>query len=233
MSVKLFLASLVGALLTGCAGFPATPSAPPPFIGDGRYAVYVVHHGWHTGLVVRASGLDFLSEDNGWLELGWGDQGFYQAGAINPWLAMSAVAWPTDSVIRVRTLPANPAPFMAGAGVVKLCARPDQLDALLDFLSASFAVDSTGDLIRSSGESPVSGRFYQARGDYVLTRTCNSWVAQALRQMGIELDGVFTATAGSLMHALHELEALDTVRMLDDAPSSPSADAMSCGQRGV
>lgn len=71
-------------------------------------SIYVVNHGWHTGLIVRRADIplgfipesaDFPAAD--YLELGWGDWDYYQASDPGLWLTLKAGLWPTASVLHV------------------------------------------------------------------------------------------------------------------------------------
>jgi len=70
--------------------------------------VYVVDHGWHTGLVLRTSDIspsqwpeicDFANSE--FVIPGWGDEGFYRARKITAPQVMSAAFLPTPSVVHV------------------------------------------------------------------------------------------------------------------------------------
>src|SRR5690606_42111815 len=69
--------------------FPYTTlfrSVPPgPFSGDGEIPVFVVNHGWHTGVMVDAASaqqqIPQLAQrfpGLAWLEFGWGNRDFYE-----------------------------------------------------------------------------------------------------------------------------------------------------------
>ena len=87
-------------LLPGCSTRPEAISGAETFSGRGDHAVYVVSHGWHTGIVLPAK---LLTADNPqlkarfgeveFLEVGWGDEAFYQAEEITFANAARAALW--------------------------------------------------------------------------------------------------------------------------------------------
>ncbi|MCV5148187.1 DUF2459 domain-containing protein, partial [Escherichia coli] len=67
--------------------------------------MYIVSHGWHTGIVVPAANvnrvlpqLDARFAQPKWYEIGWGDKGFYQAQEITSSLTLQAMFWSTGAV---------------------------------------------------------------------------------------------------------------------------------------
>jgi len=89
-------------LCSACAG----PVHPPPILvqGEASISIYVVNHGWHTGLIVRRADIplglvpetgDFPAADYR------GDWYYYQSGAPGLWLTLKAALWPTASVLHV------------------------------------------------------------------------------------------------------------------------------------
>jgi len=94
MRFSFFLALLL--FLNGCAAqsiHQGAPTACRP-----QEVLFVVSHGWHTGIVVNRSDLvrmvPSLAGDIGegrYVEVGWGEERFYQAGKGTPGLALRAL----------------------------------------------------------------------------------------------------------------------------------------------
>lgn len=191
-------------LLLGCAGAPKDIQAPPDCATARR--VQVVDHGLHAGLLLPAADLQqrlpALTEDfpgDGFIELGWGDEGFYRnpdAGFVQ---GMRALFWSGDSVLHLVHQRARPA-----GGQLTLALDEAGYQRLLDQLLASFALDVDG---RPQALGPGlygRSRFYQANGRYSLLNTCNTWIAEALAAAGLPFASGSPLTASGLMAQLRQ-----------------------------
>src|SRR5262245_29683781 len=68
--------------------------------------LYIVSHGWHSGIVVERADLEkrmprFVAGTEKYLEIGWGEERFYQARETSLGMALRAVLWPNPSVLQV------------------------------------------------------------------------------------------------------------------------------------
>lgn len=174
-----------------------------------KRSIYLVNHGWHTGLVIPAAALgdelDMLRDDFGparFYEIGWGDRGFYQAPEINASVTLKALFWPTSSVLHVVALPTEPAQYFPQSTSVKLTVSKLGLAHLMAYIAATFERDSKGQLLRENSGLYGNSRFYQAKGTFFFSNTCNAWVARGLDRTGVPVRTAFTWTAGSLMRQL-------------------------------
>ena len=171
-------AALAILLLTGCAAAPANRAV------DGDIPLYVVTHGWHTGLAMRAADIDFARWRplphlrSKYLEVGWGDRDYYPAPGFNLWYAFKALAWPTPSVLHVVGFDEPPARYFPGSEVVELRLPRERFDRLLAYLTASFEPDAAP----IAPSLYATGAFYPSREKFHLFKTCNVWVARALRE---------------------------------------------------
>ena len=160
--------------------------------------VYVVSNGFHTDLLfpLRESRTGtnwaaFLGRPvfGGWQQvgIGWGDEGFYLSsrGGRMPGLGttLTAAFRPSPTLMHVSFYPAAPRP---GSHVALVRVSEAQFRALAEYVQASFARDSAGQLrpLAAPGYTPHDF-FYRARGSYHAFRTCNDWTNQALKQAGI------------------------------------------------
>jgi uncharacterized protein (TIGR02117 family) len=198
--------------LTGCA-LPAAeremsvnePAALP---------VYVVSHGWHTGIAVDrdlvVSHLPALKQDDfsqpGWIEFGWGDAGYYQAKEKTKMLAARAILFPTDSVLHVATVPWDLQRFFPGSEIGRLLVTEDGLQEMLRFIGDSFKRDSDGRLVRTGRGLYGQSFFYRATGNFHALNTCNSWTAKALKKAGFPVKTWLTVTAEDVMDQVRDLQ---------------------------
>lgn len=193
------LAAVVG----GCVGPVA--SLYPPTRGEPTVVVWVVGHGWHTGLIVprRAvpSGIwprrddDFDAE---YLEIGWGDREFYQAREPTSGLAIKAALWPTPSALHVVAFDSPPARAFPGAEIIELSLSAQGFARLNAFIAQAFARDEHGRALPLGPGLYGASQFYLGRESYYLT-TCNVWTARALRSAGLPISPIYALTAGNVV----------------------------------
>ena len=173
--MKFFLI-LCTALLAACA--EPRPCEP-------THTLYVVNHGWHSGIVVERAELlkkrPGLEPDLGqarYVEIGWGEEDYYQATDPHLGTALSAVLWLNPSVLQVVPFDEPPQRYFAQSEIREV--RTDQAgyDATLGFIAESFK--RTPGLDRLGPSLYGQGWFYRAKGSFHLFNTCNRWTAQAL-----------------------------------------------------
>ena len=199
-SMRAALALYALLLVTGCA----TSTAEQAVKGD--ISVYVVTHGWHTGLAMRAADIDFARwrplphpARASYIEIGWGDRDYYPAPGFNLWYGFKALAWPTPSVLHVTGFNEPPARYFPASEVVELRLARAGFERLLAYITASFEPDP----VPTAPSLYASGAFYPSREKFHLFKTCNVWVARALREAGIEVRS--SLTTEGLMSQLRPL----------------------------
>jgi len=197
---------VAGALLltTGCHGH--VREFYPPLPGEATVTVYVVSHGWHTGIVIRRDDIPaeawpehrrFLATR--FLEVGWGDRAFYESPEAGVRLAFKAAFSSEGSVLQVAGFDPPPTTYFSRADIIAIELSSRGMEALARFVSATYALDGAGQPIEvGPGLSPAS-RFYVATGRYSLFYTCNTWVAEALRAAGCVITPTLASTAGTLL----------------------------------
>jgi uncharacterized protein (TIGR02117 family) len=185
----------------------------------------VVRHRWHTGIVIPAeqagAELEFLRNffpDARYYEFGWGDRRFYQ-NTDSIWLRVRAMLWPTDSVMHVVALQ-RPASELPHTDLVALAVSEDALETVREHLAASFAQNDQGKVIKLSSGLYGESLFFEARGDFWVGHTCNTWTAALLREAGLPLSGHITADA--VMRRLHTLAGRMQCPTLDKAAEPPA-----------
>jgi uncharacterized protein (TIGR02117 family) len=188
-SMRAALALYALLLVTGCA----TSTAEQAVKGD--IPVYVVTHGWHTGLAMRAADIDFARwrplphpERARYIEVGWGDRDYYPAPRFNLWYGFKALAWPTPSALHVTGFNEPPARYFPASEVVELRLARAGFERLLAYITASFEPDP----MPLAPSLYASGAFYPSREKFHLFKTCNVWVARALREAGLEVRSSLT-----------------------------------------
>jgi uncharacterized protein (TIGR02117 family) len=207
MKVKFLLVILLGLLITAAqfeSGYQRTPSPATE-----TEAIYIVSHGWHTGFVVpaiamqtRLPALKQRFKNTSYLEIGWGDKGFYQADGVTSGLTLQAMFWSIGSVIHVVAVPEKVKSYFSKVQVEKLCLTPEQRTALIQFIADSFYKDRNGQIVARQRGRYGDSQFYEATETYHIFNTCNKWVAKGLQCAGMAIDPLFKLTAGSVMDAV-------------------------------
>lgn len=223
VSRTLLLSGLI-ALFCGCSNAPAVTDDPARFTGGGRHAVYITNHGWHTGVIVPAAPMQarvpHLAERfpaARQMEFGWGDKDFYQAAESSLGLALQAILWPTDTVVRAIGISRDMEDYAQPAGLVGLCVDDRSLAALLTFLEQSFARGPDGGLQPSQTSPGRRSQFYEGTGQYHLFNTCNTWTAKALNSMGMDISPTLKLTAGSVMDYLKQHPDATTLSVYEES----------------
>jgi uncharacterized protein (TIGR02117 family) len=194
--------ALIGlAVLTARSGDPALwPSAP----GEPRVEIFVVSHGYHSGLVLprqtlaQAAGGDAalaaVSQRFAgfhWLEIGWGDEGFYRhvpdAASLTVGLAIRALLRPGNpSVVHVVGLPGHPRETFPHADLVRIELSSHGWARMLDRLEASFNKGEGAATPEPLGPGLYGpSLFYRATGAFHVFNVCNHWVARLLSAAGV------------------------------------------------
>jgi uncharacterized protein (TIGR02117 family) len=212
---RLALGGALVAVAAGCLG-PVASLYPPAPQGPAE-SVWIVDHGWHTGLVIERAAIPagLLPEQSdfpgsGYLEVGWGDADFYRAPEPGLGAALRAAVASRASVIHVLGLPVRPEEAFAGGDVVRIRVSRAGFEALVRFVHDS--VDRDGHRVAPAlGGGPYgTGSFYPSRDRYDLLNTCNTWVARALRAAGAPITPAYALTAGNLMWQVRRLpQAVD------------------------
>lgn len=191
------------AIIASPGSFERTETAPR--------TIYVLSHGWHTGIAVLQSDVpenvwperrDFVGKK--YLEVGWGDEAFYTASEVTFAMALRAAFTPTRSVLHVVGFDAPVEQFFSGSEVVAVQISHQDLLNLLDYIDAA-AARKDGMVASALGPGIYgTSRFYPANGTYSLIYNCNTWVAEALVRAGLPVESRRSGTAGGLMRQVRQ-----------------------------
>jgi len=209
------LALVLAGAGAGCA-VPAARPVPQTTLDEAVHLIWVVHHGHHSGLVVRAAEVpppdwparrDFPQAE--FLEVGWGDRDYYMAPAPGPWLGVRALLWPTPAVLHVVAFDGPVERYFAEAGLIELTLTAPEFAALVGAVRHSHqrvpaaSEDSGVDWPPSLGPGfNGASRFYASRERFHLFRTCNVWAADVLAAAGVPLRPASALTADALFAQL-------------------------------
>lgn len=168
-------------------------------------AIYVVSHGWHTGIVIARADLpddwpglpDFAGAD--YLEFGWGDAEFYAAAKGTVWLALKALFWPTPSVLHVAGIAGSVAVFFSESRLVRVRLTESGFARMQQFIRNTFWLSDEGRAIPVAIGLYGNGKFYQARGKFYFPKTCNYWTVSAFREAGLPVMPLWAVTGGGVL----------------------------------
>ena len=207
--MKHLISILVYFAISACSSLPHAVEVIPSNTTKSGREVFVVSHGWHTGLVVPAELIqahlpDLNKRFKGipYIEFGWGDKGFYQSKEITTGLTLRAIFWPTESIIHAVSVPMEVYKFFPNSQVRKICLTNDEYVSLVQYIKNSFYINKTGKIVRLKTGIYGDSQFYKSVGDYYLMNTCNKWTAKALKSGGMNINTTFKLTANSIMEYL-------------------------------
>ncbi len=156
--------------------------------------IYFIKQRWHTAIVFNTSDIDSTLlpvvkkfSNYKMIDIGWGDEEFYQYPDFDWDLAFKALFYPTPSTLRVEGISiSKELYFDLSEIVVKLVVSDEQLREILNFIDDTFYRDENGEKVLSS---KAGGQiiFYAAEGKYHLFNTCNTWLARCLNNAGLQI----------------------------------------------
>lgn len=160
---------------------------------DEKIKIFLVKQRWHTGIIMERERIDTtlipeVKEFKSYrlIDFGWGDKEFYQIPGFDSGLAFDALFIRTPSTMRVNGINVgNQVLFDYSEIVVAIELEQEQFTALCSFIGNTFNRTAEERIISDKAGGKV--KYYEANGDYHLFNTCNTWVANGLREAGFEI----------------------------------------------
>lgn len=172
---------------------------------DEPQMVYVISNGFHAGLVLPQDPIDpdiwpehERSGRRRWVEVGWGDEGFYRAEKITAGIVVDAI-FPSPSVLHIVGFDRPIEECLTQGDLVSMSLPREQFDTLCRFIHDSYARNDEGEAISLGKGLYGDSRFYRARGNYYFPKTCNVWTAQALQTSGLPVHPSMAVTADGVL----------------------------------
>jgi uncharacterized protein (TIGR02117 family) len=186
-----FLVLLVATWMTGCVAPSGTGRALDHSVAPSAEvrsnSIYLIRHGWHTGLAVNRSEIStadwpesMVFQDAKFIEVGWGDEAYYRARFMNPLVMAKAAFLPSRSAIHVVGIREPLQGFFAESQIIEIKVTPRQMRKLCRFIHDSYACDENAAPRQLCAAHYGSGGIYRANGRYYIPNTCNIWTARAL-----------------------------------------------------
>lgn len=185
--------SVVLVILLGLVACRPVPVPPEAHLHEPTHAVYLVSHGRHAGVALYREDLDPAAwpaldtlDARGtpqYVEVGWGDAGFYPADAPTLTDGARALFWPTESVLHLvgvhRPLPEA----FPRSTIVRMEVTAAGFERLVDFITSHHAA-SLDPVARSLYHR---GYFFPADRRYHFFYNSNRWSGEALERAGVPI----------------------------------------------
>ena len=138
-----------------------------------------------------------------YIDIGWGDEDFYQNPDPDYLLGAKAILVPTNSVIRIEGSDLTINKIVEwGDFSIRFDLTGEQFKNLCEFINDSFSKDNDKNLIISSQKNNNRIIFYKSRLKYHLFNTCNTWIAEAFENCGFEISSSSVITAENLFEEI-------------------------------
>jgi uncharacterized protein (TIGR02117 family) len=212
VATQVVLVGLVGFSVAAAGCAKPIEGLYPPAPDELVKPIYVINHGWHTGIAVRRVNIpDGVwpehadGGDSEYVEVGWGAREFYMAPEGSLGLALKAVFWPTPGVLHVVGFDGPVPQFFRQREIVEILVSDRGFQRLAAFIGDAYAKDGSGRTMVLGRGQYANSRFYAAREKYSLLKTCNTWTARALRSAGLPITTLYAVSAGSVMNQTRPL----------------------------
>lgn len=165
---------------------------PEPVVCDHREEIFLVSNGLHLDIIIPVNLLEeeLVEElsaptNTRYLSFGWGDRAFYLQTPtwkeLRPGVVLRALFLKTEAAMHLTFYFRRNDSWQG----LRLC--EEQLEALMAYLSDSFARNSNQMLVEIGGAGYTSyDRFYEANGYFHLFGTCNDWINRGLKRAQVK-----------------------------------------------
>jgi uncharacterized protein (TIGR02117 family) len=178
-----------------CCGF-SKAAEKEFFQDDSLMTIYLIKQRWHTAVVFHTENVDSTIfpeikyfKDTELIDIGWGDEAFYQHPDFDWDLAYHALFHPTPSTLRVEGIYITKQQYFdVSEIVVELKINNEQLTILLNYIADTIWRDENGSYEILSTQYLNRVYFFKANGSYHLFNTCNTWLARGLKKAGFEIE---------------------------------------------
>lgn len=217
-------------VLAGATARNADPALWPPKLGEPTTEIYVVSHGYHSGIALSTAQVATAAQRSGdmalillaerfggypFIEIGWGEHDFYAsvptAADLNIGLTLKALFAPDNkSVVHVVGLPDTPRKVFTSADIVGVALSDAGFARMLSALNASVVLGGDPPALQTLGRGLYGpSLFFRANGAFHMFRVCNHWVADMLAAAGLPVTPVLDTVPSGLLLDLKWRAGLD------------------------
>jgi len=166
------------------------------FQDDSLNTIYLIKQRWHTAVAFSATDVDSLIlpevkyfRKAELIDIGWGDEVFYQHPDFDWDLAYQALFYSTPSTLRIEGIYITEQQYFdISEIVIELKINNEQLRILLKYITDTIWKDENGKDEILSTQYLNRVYFFRANGNYHLFNTCNTWLARGLKQSGLDIN---------------------------------------------
>lgn len=217
-------------VLAGATARNADPALWPPKLGEPTTEIYVVSHGYHSGIALSTAQVATAAQRSGdmalillaerfggypFIEIGWGEQDFYAsvptAADLSIGLTLKALFAPDNkSVVHVVGLPDTPRKVFTSADIVGVALSDAGFVRMLSALNASVVLGGDPPALQTLGRGLYGpSLFFRANGAFHMFKVCNHWVADMLAAAGLPVTPVLDTVPSGLLLDLKWRAGLD------------------------
>ncbi len=163
---------------------------------DSLHSIYLIKQRWHTAVVFHKTEIDsnlfpalkYFNNAN-LIDIGWGDEEFYQHPGFDSGLAWKALFYSTPSTLRVEGIYITKEQYFdVSEIVIELEINEEQLISLLNYINETLWRNTEGAHQILSIQHLNQVYFFKANGNYHFFNTCNTWLAKGLMKSGFEIE---------------------------------------------
>jgi uncharacterized protein (TIGR02117 family) len=217
-------------VLAGATARPGNPALWPPKPGESAAEIFVVSHGYHSGIALSTAQVAAAAQNSGdlalalvaerfggypFIEVGWGEQHFYAAvptvADLDIGLAMRALFAPDNkSVLHVVGLPDTPRNVFASSDIVRVALSERGFARMLSALNASIVLHGEPPTLQVLGRGLYGpSLFMRSNGTFHVFNVCNHFVADMLSAAGLPVTPVLDTVPPGLLLDLKLRAGLD------------------------
>ena len=164
-------------------------------VSDSSKTIYLVKIRWHTGIIFKTQQVDtsawkFIEDfrEFRYVDVGWGDEAFYQHPGFDLDLAVKALFEKTASALRIAGFNRSIKDYLSGTDYAeKLVLSKKEFEQICSYIQSSYFIDKNKPVVLSSHLNGAV-KFYKAEGWYTVFNTCNTWIARGLSGAGLKID---------------------------------------------
>ncbi len=161
-----------------------------------EHKIYFIKQRWHTAIVLNTKELNpnlFIVYDSfndfELIDIGWGDEEFYQIPGFDSGIAFKALFYKTPSTLRVEGIGISKAEYFdLSEIVIELSVTDNQFLKICKFINNTFELNDNNHPEILSEKSAGKIIFYKAKGYYHIFNTCNTWLAKCLNSSGLNIE---------------------------------------------
>lgn len=174
------------------------------------FTVYISRNNWHTGIIIKTELIkNELRElfpniiEYEWIDIGWGDEEFYQHDGFNTDLAVQALFVNTPSVLRIEGIMMNVNNYLSYSdSFIKMKFNEHNFNNLLNFIFSSLKIENEKPILKSSRAGKIF--FYSSTLNYNAFYTCNTWIAEGLAESGFPINPFLILTSQKLFSEINK-----------------------------